>query len=81
MTDPGPLRCANCAQPCWATLRGRCWRCTPAATNGCTGAFTCSAPIHIHGCLADWTGVRCDSPEEHREANAAYMSRGGAPWD
>jgi hypothetical protein len=47
----------------------------------CSGAFTCSAALHVHGCLADWTGVRCDHPEEHRDRNAAYMNRGGAPWD
>lgn len=39
----------------------------PEPLTDCTGAFTCSAPIHIHGCLADWTGARCDAPQEHSD--------------
>jgi hypothetical protein len=32
-----PLRCVACDQPCWATLRGRCWRCTRHPTGRATG--------------------------------------------
>lgn len=39
--------------------------CTP---DRCTGEVTCRAPVHIHGCYADWGGADCTAPEEHEQA-------------
>lgn len=33
--------------------------------NVCSGASTCEAEMHVHGCYADTDGVHCDDPMEH----------------
>ena len=40
----------------------------PDEPSFCTGAGTCTAPVHIHGCFADQGS--CDDPTEHDEAEA-----------
>ncbi len=41
---------------------------TETTTEVCTGAGTCNAPTHVHGCFADRDGSRCDDPADHPRA-------------
>lgn len=49
-----------CGNPHAILSPQRC--CTP---DTCDGTSVCRAPVHIHGCFADYGTAACTAPEHH----------------